>query len=118
MDELHGLADQGPTASEVRKAAAMTKGTFVLEREDSGSLARFSGFELMHRGNVATREEKFEVIESISAQEVTAAARRYLSSADVRMAVVGPPGTEDFIAGSGRDFAADWEVVHDRDNAP
>jgi predicted Zn-dependent peptidase len=118
MDELGELADQGPTSWEVRKAMAMTKGTFVLEREDSASLARLSGFELMHRGNVAARGEKFEIIESISAEEITAAARRYLPSSDVRLAVVGPRGSEDFIAGSGRDFAAHWEVVHDRDNAP
>jgi predicted Zn-dependent peptidase len=111
MDELDELASQGPTDWEVRKAAAMTKGTFVLEREDSASLARLSAFELMHRGCISSREEKFELIESISAEEITAAARSYLSSPDVRLAAVGPRGAESFIAGSGRDFAQDWEVL-------
>lgn len=111
MDEMNELASQGPTSWEVRKAAAMTKGTFVLERENSASLARLSAFELMQRGSVAVREEKFEIIESISAKEITAAARQWLSSPDVRLAVVGPRGCESFIAASGRDFAQEWEVV-------
>ncbi len=99
--EMERLAADGPTDAELRKARAITKGTHLLEREDSSVLARLSAFELMQRGRISTREEKFAIVDDISAEEVTAAARHWLVPGELRCALVGPAAAEKVLQAEG-----------------
>jgi predicted Zn-dependent peptidase len=88
--EMDQLSADGVTAEEMEKGRAMLKGRYVLDREDSMSLAYLSAAELLYRGRVQTMEDYFAVVDSIAAEEVLAAARRYLAPERLRVALVGP----------------------------
>lgn len=92
--EIEGLAAAGVTDAEVEKAAAMAKGQHVLEREDLGSLARLSAFEVLQRGEASERGSRFALIDSITTAEVSALARELLRRERLRLALVGPPEAE------------------------
>jgi predicted Zn-dependent peptidase len=94
LGEVDRLVGEGVDEAEVAKAKAMTKGVYALEREESSSLARLSAFELLQRGVISSAAEKFELIDSISVEDVDAAARRYLRTGDLRVALVGPERAE------------------------
>jgi predicted Zn-dependent peptidase len=89
-DEMARLAASGPTDAELAKARAIVKGTSALDREDAAALARFSAFELMHRGFVRTRAERDDLANSVTRDEVVEVTRRYLDPAGLRCAVAGP----------------------------
>jgi predicted Zn-dependent peptidase len=50
--------------------------------------------EMLYRGRVVPMEEQFALIDAVTADQVQACAARYLRPAEIRSAVVGPPGLD------------------------
>jgi predicted Zn-dependent peptidase len=94
VEEMRVMTDGGITAEELDKARAMLKGRYVLDREDSMNQAYLGAAELLYRGRVTDRQTQFELIDSISAAEIEAAARRYLDPGQLRATLVGPKTLE------------------------
>jgi predicted Zn-dependent peptidase len=109
--EMAGMAADGPTPEELRKARAIVKGVSVLEREDASALARLSAFELMQLGRVRTQAEIGALADSVTAAEVTAAARACMDPARLRCALVGPEGAGAALTGSGCLVSTEWTTV-------
>jgi predicted Zn-dependent peptidase len=109
--EMASMASDGPTEAELRKARAIVKGTSVLEREDASALARLSAFELIQLGRVRTRAELNALVDAVTADDVTAAARRCLDLTTVRCAMVGPPQAVQALNASGCLPSLQWIVV-------
>lgn len=109
--EMTRLSGDGPTPPEMAKARAIVKGTSALDREDAAALARLSAFELMHRGYVRDRSERNELADSISTDEVAAAARRYLDPAAIRCALAGPADLVPQLVDANCLASSEWTVV-------
>jgi predicted Zn-dependent peptidase len=58
--------------------------------EDSMRMAISGAVGMLYRGYVRTREEQFAMVDSITAEQVQEAARRYLNRTELRLAAVGP----------------------------
>jgi predicted Zn-dependent peptidase len=92
--EMETIVAAGVTKEEMEKGRAMLKGRYVLDREDSMAIGYLAAAEMLYRGKVSTREEQFALIDSVTADQVQEAARRYLKPEEIRSAVVGPPGLD------------------------
>jgi predicted Zn-dependent peptidase len=88
--EVERLIADGVTEDEVAKARAMYKGRYSISREDSMSLALGGAIDLLNWGRVRTPEEIFALVDSLEADDLLAAARKWYRPADLRIAVVGP----------------------------
>ena len=92
--EMQLLVKDGITNEELEKGRAMLKGRYVLDREDSMAMGYLAAAELLYRGRVMTMEEQFAVIDSVSSDDIQAAAASYLKPEQLRHAVVGPAGLD------------------------
>jgi predicted Zn-dependent peptidase len=117
LAEIHRLRREGVQRQELETARAILKGLWVLEREDSGNWARLSAFELLQLGRVRSREEHFATLDSITAEEVWAAADRYLGADGMRCALVGPAEVERSLDRSGLLPAGRWNTIEDLGSA-
>jgi predicted Zn-dependent peptidase len=72
----------------------MLKGRYVLDREDSMAMGYLAAAELLYRGRVIPMAEQFALIDGVTSDQVAAMASRYLKPAEIRHAVVGPPGLD------------------------
>jgi predicted Zn-dependent peptidase len=88
--EIERLVAEGVTADELAKARAMYKGRYSISREDSMSLALGGAIDLLNWGRVRTAEEIFALVDSVDADDLLAAARRWYRPGELRVAVVGP----------------------------
>lgn len=109
--EMAQLTEDGPTPAELAKARAIVKGTSALDREDAAALARLSAFELMHRGFVRDRDERNELADAVTADEVVAAARRHLAPSALRCALAGPADLVPTLVAAQCLPSSEWTVV-------
>ena len=99
--EIERLLEDGFTADEVAKARAMYKGRYSISREDSMTLALGGAIDLLNWRRVRTPEEVFALVDSLEAEDLVAAARRWYRPANLRVAVVGPASVSaDALAGA------------------
>lgn len=99
--ELDKLLADGVTPDEVAKARAMYKGRYSISREDSMSLAIGGAIDLLNWGRIRSPEEVFALVDSLEADDLVAAARRWHRPERLRVAVVGPGSVSaDQLAGA------------------
>jgi len=99
--EIEKLLEDGVTEDEVAKARAMYKGRYSISREDSMSLAIGGAIDLLNWRRIRTPEEIFALVDSLSADDLLAAARKWYRPRDLRVAVVGPASVSaDELAGT------------------
>ena len=94
VNEMEKMVQDGITPEELEKGRAMLKGRYVLDREDSMAMGYLAAAELLYRGRVVPMEEQFALIDAVTAAEIEACAQRYLRPAEIRSAIVGPPGLD------------------------
>jgi predicted Zn-dependent peptidase len=92
--EMEKMVAEGISPEELDKGRAMLKGRYVLDREDSMAQGYLAAAELLYRGRVSNREEQFALIDSITADDIHAAAAQYLRPDEIRGALVGPTGLD------------------------
>ncbi|MDP9325457.1 MAG: insulinase family protein [Candidatus Dormibacteraeota bacterium] len=92
--EMEKMVQEGISDEELEKGRAMLKGRYVLDREDSMAMGYLAAAELLYRGRVIPMEEQFALIDGVTSDQVAAMAGRYLKPAEIRHAIVGPPGLD------------------------
>ncbi|MFN2463601.1 MAG: M16 family metallopeptidase [Candidatus Dormibacteria bacterium] len=94
IKEMQTMVRDGVTAGELEKGKAMLKGRYVLDREDSMAIGYLAAAEMLFRGRVKTLEEEFALIDAVTADDIQAAAAKYLRPELIRSASVGPEGLD------------------------
>ena len=92
--EMEKIVAEGVTPEEVEKGKAMLKGRYVLDREDSMAQGYLAAAELLYRGKMSDQKEQFDLIDAVTADDINAAATKYLRPDEIRGALVGPPGLD------------------------
>ena len=92
--EMEKIVADGVSPEEVEKGKAMLKGRYVLDREDSMSQGYLAAAELLYRGKVSDQKEQFDLIDTVTADDINAAATKYLRPDQIRGALVAPPGLD------------------------
>ncbi|MEU5550885.1 pitrilysin family protein [Micromonospora sp. NPDC047793] len=95
--ELARTAAQGVTEAELARGKGMSKGSFVLGLEDTGSrMSRLAKGELLY-GDLVPVDELLHRVDAVTLGDVNALAADLLSR-PMSLAVVGPFGDSDFVA--------------------
>lgn len=91
-DEYYALVDgRKPVApEELQRAKDYITGKFVLDLEDSESVAQYFGMKQLLLGRVETPEELLQRYMSTSLDEVNALAKEIIEKNQLRFAVIGP----------------------------
>ena len=90
MTEIRRLATSGPEASEIAKAKLNLESEFVYSRETVDGLAGKLGYYASNNGDIGYEKKYIEGIRSVTADDVSAVAGRYLSSANMTIAALVP----------------------------
>lgn len=87
--------------AELQRAKQFYRGRLSLGLEDTHAVASWFGAQEMLHGHMMRPEEAADRIDAVSASDLLRVARQYLSSAEMRLATVGPvsPGALDRAAG-------------------
>lgn len=95
--ELARVAADGITADELARGKGMSKGSFVLGLEDTGSrMSRLAKGELLY-GDLMPVDELLARVDAVTLDDVNALAAELLSR-PMSLALVGPFGEHDFTA--------------------
>ncbi|MEV0152275.1 pitrilysin family protein [Micromonospora sp. NPDC050686] len=93
--ELHRVATDGLTETEVARGKGMSKGSFVLGLEDTGSrMSRLAKGELLY-GDLMSVDQLLARVDAVTVDEVNGLAAELLAR-PMSLAVVGPFGASDF----------------------
>lgn len=90
MEELDKIRKPGNiTQEELTKAKEYMKGHFVLDLEDSRSVASFFSHQEILESHVETPEETIKKIDAVDLETVQAVATKYLINDTLNMAIIG-----------------------------
>lgn len=93
--ELANVAANGITEAELARGKGMSKGSYVLGLEDTGSrMSRLAKGELLY-GDLLSVDDLLARVDAVTVEEVNALAAELLSR-PMSLAVVGPFGADDF----------------------
>ena len=92
LQEFYALAagTKPVTASELKRAKDYITGKFVLDLEDSESIAQYFGMKQLLLGQVETPDELLQKYMAVTLEEVNALAREIIVKGAVRFAIIGP----------------------------
>jgi predicted Zn-dependent peptidase len=89
LEQMEQLKANIPEA-EMKKAREISKGRLLLRMEDSRNVAGWLGGQEMLTGSILTLDDVIAIIDSITVDQVQDIARELISTANTRLAVVGP----------------------------
>ncbi len=90
LDEFGKLATEKVGEKELKKSKEHLKGRLVLELEDSREVAMMFGLQQLLEGRVRTLGEIFENLDSVTAEQIMAAAKEVFINKNLNLAVIGP----------------------------
>lgn len=92
LHEFNALANgtKPVTADELQKAKDYITGKFVLDLEDSESIAQYFGMKQLLLGEVETPDELLKKYMAVTLDEVNALARELVVKGQLRFAIIGP----------------------------
>lgn len=92
LQEFYALGEgtKPVTASELKRAKDYITGKFVLDLEDSESIAQYFGMKQLLLGQVETPDELLQKYMAVTLEEVNALAREIIVKGTVRFAIIGP----------------------------
>lgn len=89
-DELLKVCDDGEiTEVELTKAKEYMKGHFVLDLEDTRSVAIHYAADLILKGEMQNPEEIMKEVDEVTLEEVRAAARKYIKKENMNLVIIG-----------------------------
>jgi predicted Zn-dependent peptidase len=97
--ELESLAAGGAPADEVESAKAQLRGSLLMGQESVSNRMHHLAGEEIYMGRYTSPEEHVAQIESVTVDEVVAAARRFLVPGDYCLSALGPRGGPAVTAG-------------------
>ncbi|MCL4386768.1 insulinase family protein, partial [Patescibacteria group bacterium] len=83
------------TENELTKAKEFTKGHFILEMEDTKSVAAFYAVAQLLEKKLETPEELIKKIDNVKLEDVLVVARKYLGAKSLSLAIIGDFRDED-----------------------
>ena len=89
LEQLSQLREIVPEA-ELSKAKELSKGRLLLQMEDSRSVAGWMGGQEILTGHILSVDQVVDIIDAITADELSQLAHELLVSSQLRLAVVGP----------------------------
>lgn len=91
IDEFRAIGEgaKAVTNEELKKAKEFVKGHMVLELEDSRAVASFFAHQELLETHIDTPEQVLGKIDAVTVDEVKKAAKKYLTSPAVNLAVIG-----------------------------
>ncbi len=92
-EEIRRLQREGPTEEELARAKKKIQADHVYDQQSSAGLARSISSNLYATGDAYFEDHYTDRMQSVTAEEVLAAAQRYLDPAAVTVAVLRPQGT-------------------------
>ncbi len=98
LKEVHKLT-HGVPAGELEKAREMARGRVQLRMEDTRAVAGWMGAQELLRGRIRTVDEIVDLISAVKADDVLAAAEKYLRPENAVLAAVGPFEDESVFEG-------------------
>jgi zinc protease len=93
------LAAAPPKGEELARAKTSTESDFVYSLESQGSLARHVGFFETTLGDAGFEQKYLQKIRAVTADDIVAAARKYLTPENLTVAAVVPRGESGLISG-------------------
>ena len=78
------------TQADLRKAKDFISGKFVLDLEDSESVAQYFGMKQLLLGRIETPTDLLEKFMSVTLEEVHAVAKQLIRPGELRFAIIGP----------------------------
>lgn len=95
VTEIRRLAVLGPDGSELAKAKLNLESEFVYSRETVDGLAGKLGYYASNIGDIEYERKYIQGIRSVSAQDVSAAALKYLSTSNMTIAALVPSAAKE-----------------------
>jgi predicted Zn-dependent peptidase len=90
LGEYKDIAENGVTASELKKAKDLIKGKMALQLETSDELASWYGHQWILRDQIRTPEQAVKEISKVSAADIKAVARLIFKEECLNFAAIGP----------------------------
>jgi predicted Zn-dependent peptidase len=92
IDEFHALADgrKPITESELRKAKDYIMGKFVLDLEDSESVAQYFGMKQLLLGEIETPVELLKKFMAVTIDDLNEVIKTTIKPEELRFAIIGP----------------------------
>jgi predicted Zn-dependent peptidase len=90
LAEFSLIAKEVPGQDELTKAKEYLKGRLILELEDSREVATMFGLQELLETKTRTPEEIITEIDKVTAQEVTAVAKKLFVNQGLNLAIIGP----------------------------
>lgn len=95
MEEMRRLKDEPVPQAEISKAREFAKGRMLLRMEDSRSVSGWLGAQEMLMGRILSVEEVLDIVDRITADDITRVARQLFIDSNLNLAVVGRAPGED-----------------------
>jgi len=89
LEELKKAKKNGITEAELKKAKDYIRGSTLISLESSDSLAGYYGMQELLTKKVLTPQEKFRMIDRVSARDVKKVARDIFKSKGLNLAIIG-----------------------------
>ena len=89
--EVRTIRDEKVTAKELHKAKEYIKGKTVLSLEDSSDVIQYYGMQELLDGQVLTLDEKFRLIDQVTADDIQKYAARLFTDDRLNCALIAPP---------------------------
>ena len=92
IDEFMAVVDgrKPITEAELKNAKAYIKGKFVMDLEDSESVAQYFGMKRLLLGQVETPQQLLEKFNAVELEDVHAAAEKVIQKDELRFGIIGP----------------------------
>lgn len=97
FDEINKMVDKGVTARELADAKTHIRGALTLSLEDSSNQADWYVRQALFMDRIYTPEERLKMIESVTADEVKALAKKVFKLNEARVAIIGSVEAESVV---------------------
>ena len=92
MEELVKIQSKPVEEAELAKAKEQMRGRLIMGMESNGAVADMLGSQLIVTGRTWSLDEILAKIDEVSSQDILRAAKKYLASNGLRLAMIGPFG--------------------------
>jgi len=90
LNELRKITQEAVSQEELSRAKEYLKGKLILRLEDSAEIIHWLAGQQLLKGRIEKLSEHFKKIEGVSVQAVQAASARFIKTAKINLAAIGP----------------------------
>lgn len=109
MSEVRSMRQRGPTEEEIKTVKASFRGYVAINVDDPMSVATSAAHGMALRGTYESPQESVAATMRVGRREAAAAARKYLSLANLGVTVVCPPGSGKTVRSTVKEIMSEVE---------